>query len=74
MNVRELELALKNKIDPHIKFIGIYTSDNLPVISYNTKPIVLIANTLKYSTNIDTVGHWVGFYFEFYPKKACDIF
>ena len=69
MDDRELESALKNKLGPHDKFIGVYTSDNLPVISYDTKPIALIANTLKCNLNINTVGHWVGFYFNFYPKK-----
>ena len=69
-----MESALKNKLGPHIKFIGIYTSDHLPFISYNTKPIVLIANTLKSSANINTVGHWVGFDFEIYPKKQVIFF
>ena len=69
MDVGELESILKLKLGPHIKFIGIYTSDRLPVISYNAKPIVLIANTLKSSANINTVGHWFRFYLEFYLKK-----
>ena len=30
---------------------------------------VLVANTLKSSANINAVGHLVGFYFEFYPKR-----
>ena len=74
MDVRELESALKNKLGPYIKFIGVYTSDNLPVIPYNTKPIVLTANTLRSSANIDTVGHWVGYYFEFYLKRRVIFF
>ena len=74
MGVRELESALKRKLGPHIKFIGIYTSDRLPVISYNTKPIVLIANILKSSANINTVGYCAGFCFEFYPKKRVIFF
>ena len=74
MNVRELESALKHKLGSRIKFIGVYISDQLPVISYNTKPIVLIANTLKSTANINTVGHWVGIYFEFQPKKRLIFF
>ena len=70
MEVRELESSLKHKLGSRIKFIGVYTSDSLLFISYNTKPIILIANTLKSTTNINTVGHWVAIYFEFQPKKV----
>ena len=68
MDVRELESALKHKLGPHIKVIAIYTSDRLPAISYNTKPIVLIANCLQGSANINTVGHWVDFILNFFLK------
>ena len=45
MEVRELEIALKYKLGSYVKFIGTYASDRLPFIPYNTKPILLIANT-----------------------------
>ena len=70
MEVRELESALKHILGSRIKFMGVYTSDRLPFISFNTKPIIFIANTLKSTANINTVGHWVGIYFEFQPKKV----
>ena len=38
------------------------------------KPIILIANTLNSSTDINIVGHWIAFYFEFHPKKKRIIF
>ena len=37
-------------------------SDQISSASYNTKPVVLIANTLKIKTNINIVGHWVVLY------------
>ena len=67
MDVRELERALKFRIGPHIKYAGIHASDQLPFIQHNIKPVLFIANTLKSSANINTVGHWVVFYFEFDP-------
>ena len=69
MEVRELEKALKHKLCPYVKFIGIYAANRIPFISYSTKPVLLIANTLKSSADINTIGHWVAFYFEFQPKK-----
>ena len=75
MEVRELEKALKYKLGLYVKFIGIYASDRIPLISYSTKPILLIAcNTLKSSANINTIGHWVAFCFEFQPKKKAIFF
>ena len=67
MDVRELERALKFRIGTHIKYVGIHASDQLPFIQHNIKPVLFIANTLKSSANINTVGHWVVFYFEFDP-------
>ena len=67
MDVRELERALKFRIGPYIKFAGIHTSDQLPFIQHNIKPVLFIANTLKSNANINTVGHWVVFYLEFDP-------
>ena len=69
MEVRELEKALKHKLGPYVKFIGIYASNRIPFIFYSTKPVLLIANTLKSSAVINTIGHWVAFYFEFQPIK-----
>ena len=74
MEVRELKKALKYKLGPYVKFIGIYASDRIPFISYSTKPVLLIVNTLKSSVDINTIGHWVAFYFEFQPKKRLIFF
>ena len=74
MEVRELEKALKYKLGPYAKFIEIYASDRIPFISYSTKPVLLIANNLKSSADINTIGHWVAFYFEFQPKKRLIFF
>ena len=74
MDVTEIENSLKGRLGTHIKYIGVFMSDNIPAISYNTKPIVLIANTLKSNTNINIVGHWVVLYFEFYPVKRIIFF
>ena len=74
MDVRELKLALRNKLGNRVNFIGIYTSDKLPNISHITKPVVFIANILKSTVNINIVGHWVAFYFEFLPKKRIIFF
>ena len=69
MDVRELEKALKYKLGPYVRFIGVYASDRIPFIQYSAKPVLLIANTLKSGTDINTIGHWVAFYFEFQPQK-----
>ena len=74
MEVRELEKALKHKLGPFVKFIGNYASNRIPFIPYSTKPVLLIANTLKSSADINTIGHWVAFYFEFQPKKRLIFF
>ena len=69
MDVSELESSLKGKLGTDIKYMGIFMSDQIPSVSYNTKPVVLIANTLKTKSDINIVGHWVVLYFEFYPMK-----
>ena len=69
MDVRELEKALKDKLGLYVRFIGIYSSDRIPFIQYSAKPALLIANTLKSGIDINTIGHWVAFYFEFQPQK-----
>ena len=74
MDVSELESSLKGKLGPHIKYIDIFMSDQILSVSHNTKPVVLIANTLKTKTNINIVGHWVVLYFEFYPIKRIIFF
>ena len=43
MDVRELEKALKHKLGPYVRFIGIYASDRIPFIQYSAKPGLLIA-------------------------------
>ena len=74
MDVRELEKALEHKLGPYIRFIGVYASDRIPFIHYSAKPVLLIANTLKSGTDINTIGHWVAFYFEFQPQKRVVFF
>ena len=74
MDVRELELALRSKIGDRVHYIGVYTSDNLPTVQYSIKPIIFIANTLKSSSDINIIGHWVAFYIEYYPSKRIIFF
>ena len=74
MDVRELEKALEHKLGPYVRFIGVYASDRIPFIHYSAKPVLLIANTLKSGTDINTIGHWVAFYFEFQPQKRVIFF
>ena len=74
MDTRELETALKGRIGPLIHFKGIFTSDILPYIKYNSKPIIFISNTLSSTSHISIVGHWVCFYIEFFPKKRLVFF
>ena len=69
MDTREIERALRGHIGPYVYYKGVFTSDNLPYITYNSKPIVFISNTLSSNTSISTVGHWVCFYISFYPVK-----
>ena len=69
MDTRELERSLRGRIGGLIHFWGIYTSDNMPVVQYNSKPIIFIANTLHSNTEVTAVGHWVCFYIEFLPVK-----
>ena len=74
MDVKELENSLKSRLGNATKFIGIYSSDKLPNISYNTRPTVFIANTLKSSDSVNTMGHWVAFYIESLPNKRIIFF
>ena len=74
MDVRELEKGLEHKLGPYVRFIGVYASDRIPFIHYSAKPVLLIANTLKSGTDINTIGHWVAFYFEFQPQKRVIFF
>ena len=74
MDVRELEKALEHKLGPYVRFIGVYASDRIPFIHYSAKPVLLIANTLKSGTDINTIWHWVAFYFEFQPQKRVIFF
>ena len=56
MDVRELKKALEHKLGPYVRFIGVYASDRIPFIHYSAKPVLLIANTLKSGTDINTIG------------------
>ena len=69
MDTREIENSLRGRLEPYIHYKGVFTSDTLPYIKFNIKPIILIANTLNSRTDVSIVGHWVGFYISFYPKK-----
>ena len=69
MDTQEIERALRRRVGPHIHYKGVFTSDHLPCILYNSKPITFIANTLPSYSDISTVGHWVCFYISFYPVK-----
>ena len=69
MDTREIETALKGRIGPHIHYKGIYTCDHLPIITYNSKPIIFIANTLSSTSPVTKVGHWVAFYISFNPIR-----
>ena len=51
-----------------------FISDRIPFIHYSAKPVLLIANTLKSGTDINTIGHWIAFYFEFQPQKRVIFF
>ena len=62
MDVRELEIGLRGKLGDKINFAGIYTSDNIPHVTHLSKPIIFIVNTLKSTSDINAVGHWVAFY------------
>ena len=75
MDARELSLALKNRLGDRTHFMGVYTSDQIPFIKSTKRPVTMIVNTLKSTSSIDVVGHWVVFYIEFQPKKRivfCD--
>ena len=68
MDTGQLENALRGRLGPHISYKGVYNSDNLPIIKYNFKPVVIIANTLNSQADVSIIGHWVAFYISFYPK------
>ena len=68
MDTREIESVLTGKLGAYIHYKGLFTSDNLPVITYSIKPIVIIANTLDSRVDVSVVGHWVAFYISFHPK------
>ena len=68
MDTREIESFLKGKLGPYVHYKGVFTSDNLPFITYSIKPIIIIANTLDSQVDISVVGHWVAFYMSFHPK------
>ena len=69
MDTRDIEKALRGRLGPYIHYKGIFNSDNLPFIPYNSKPVIFISNTLASTADISTVGHWVSFYTSFYPVK-----
>ena len=64
MDVRELESSLRGRLGTNVDYLGIFTSDKLPYIKSINKPTVFIANTLKSTADIRTVGHWTCFYVE----------
>ena len=68
MDSREIENSLRGRLGPNIHYKGIFTSDMLPIIRYNTKPVIIIANTLNSRADVSTLGHWVAFYISFNPK------
>ena len=74
MDVREINLALNGRLGNFILYKGVYTSDELPTNLQNSKPIIFIANTLKSTTDINIVGHWVCFYIEDRPVKRIVFF
>ena len=68
MDTREIESVLRGRIGPYVNYKGVFTSDNLPLITYSMKPVVIIANTLNSRVDVSVVGHWVIFYVSFYPR------
>ena len=74
MDVRDIELALCNRIGKHTAYTGIYSSDTLPYYQYSVKPVLFIANTLKSTESVETLGHWVGFYIEYLPSQRIIFF
>ena len=74
MDVRELNDSLRARLGRRVDYLGIFTSDKLPYINSSNKPIVFIANTLKSSADIRTVGHWISFYIEFSPIQRIVFF
>ena len=68
MDTIEIENALRGRLGPYIQYKGVFTSDNLPYITYSFKPIIIIANTLNSGVDVSIIGHWVSFYISYYPK------
>ena len=65
MDVRELDVALRGNIGNNIIYSGVYTSDKIPYFYERwRKPVMFIVNTLKSTTDIQIIGHWVAFYIE----------
>ena len=69
MDTRELEVSLRGRIWGRAQFLGVYSSDTLPHIRCNSKPVLLIVNTLNSKMSSSTVGHWVCIYIEFNRVK-----
>ena len=69
MDTLEINKVLKGRLGHKVHYIGVFTSDSLPHISFNSKPIVYIVNSLSSKADIRRVGHWVAFYISFYPEK-----
>ena len=67
MDTRELTSSLSGRLGDFTVFLGVFSSDKLPSINFNPKPVIFIANTLHSNTSVTTVGHWVCFYLEFQP-------
>ena len=69
MDNREIDIAVKNRIGPFIHYKGVFSSDQLPYIPINSKPISFIANILSSKADSNIVGHWVCFYYVCKPVK-----
>ena len=74
MDVAELENGLKGRMGGKIDFMGVYTSDNIPYVTHLSKPGIFIVNTLKSTSDINTVGHWVAFYVKGNPVHTLIFF
>ena len=74
MDSREIDVILRGWLGPLIKYAGVFSANELPRLSYNVKPVVIIANTLNSTADLSTVGHWVIFYLSFHPKKEIVFF
>ena len=74
MDVRDIEVSLQNRLGHLVNYTGIFSSDSLPYYQYSIKPILFIANTLKSTESVNTVGHWVAFYIEYAPTQRIIFF